>query len=168
MAIFGSGRDVSFIRKLNRELLGNVISQQCVIYKVNLDKTVSNLYGESNGNRYYTEPVLLNCRIIRTDPNFEPTDIGPNFNRTLTFSFLRDDLVDASIFPELGDIIMYYEGYYEIEQSFDNQLFVGKDPDYPYNANPLNPNLEQFGYSVSISCVAHYVPADKVNLTRER
>lgn len=167
-ALFGSSRDSSFIRRMNRELLGNIISQQCALYKVNLEKTTSNLYGEAIEKRFYSEPTLLNCRIVRTDPNFTPSEIGPEYNRTLTFSFLRDDLVDAGAFPELGDIIMYYEGYYEIEQSFDNQLFVGKDPDYPYSENPINPGLENFGYSVSINCIAHYVPADKVNITRER
>lgn len=168
MALFGANRDVSMIRKVNRELLGNIISQQCVLYKVNLEKTTSNIYGESVDKRFYTEPTILNCRIIRNDPKFEPTDIGPDFSRTVTFSFLRDDLVDASAYPEPGDVIMYYEGYYEIEQSYDNQLFVGKDPSYPYSTNPLNPGLENFGYSVSINCVANYIPADKVNITKER
>ena len=168
MAIFGSSRDASFVRGLNRELLGDVITQQCAFYKVNLEKTVSNIYGESTGKRYFSEPVLLNCRITRTDPKFDNTDLGRDYIRTVTFSFLRDDLTSFNVFPELGDIIMYYEGYYEVEQSYDNQLWVGKDPDYPYNSNPLNPGLEDFGYSVSINCVAHYIPADKVNLTRER
>lgn len=168
MALFGNSRDVSLFRHLNRELLGNIITQQVAIYKVNLEKTNSNLYGEVTENKYFSEPVLLNCLIQRTDPNFEQTDLGPDYNRTLTFSFLRDDLVDANVFPELGDIIMYYNGYYEIEQSFNNQLFVGKDPEYPYSENPINPGLEEFGYSVSINCVAHYIPADKLNITRER
>ena len=78
----------------------------------------------------------------------------------MTFSFLRDDLVEASLYRELGDIIMYQEGYFEVEQAYDNQLFVGKDPDYPYATNPLNPGLENFGYSVSVNCVA--VPAQAV------
>ena len=169
MALFGSSRDVSMIRKVNRELLGNIISQQCVLYKVNLEKTVSNIYGESTNKRYYTEPTILFTRIIRTDPSFELTDIGHNYVRVVTFDFLKDDLIEANAFPELGDIIMYYEDYYEIEQSFDqSQLWVGKDPNYNYQQNPLNPGLENFGYNVSVNCVAHYVPADKVNLTRER
>lgn len=168
MALFGSSRDVSMLRKVNRELLGDIMSQQCVLYKVNLEKTVSNIYGESTGYRYYTEPTILYCRITRTDPTFNNTDIGRDYSRTMTFSFLRDDLVDASVYPELGDIIMYQEGYFEVEQAYDNQLFVGKDPDYPYATNPLNPGLENFGYSVSITCIAHYIPADKVNLTKER
>lgn len=172
MALFGSSRDASLFRHINRELLPNIVTQQISFYKVNLEKTTSNLYGESVGKRYFAEPVLLNCLIKRTDPNFEATELGRDYNRVNTFSFLKDDLVDAGVFPELGDIIMYYEGYYEIEQSFDNQLVVGKDPDYPYNSNnelnPLNPNLEEFGYSVSINCIAHYVSADKLSITRER
>lgn len=168
MALFGSSRDVSVVRKLNRELLGNVMSQQCVLYKINLTKTVSNIYGEANTERYYTEPVILNCRITRTDPSFELTDFGRDYNRTVTFGFLRDDLDEAKIYPELGDIVMYYEDYFTIEQSFNNQLWAGKDPDYNYQQNPLNPGLENFGYNVSVNCVAHYIPADKVNLTKER
>ena len=168
MALFGSSRDMSLFRKVNRELLGNIISQQVAFYKVNLEKTTSNLYGEAASKRFFSEPTLLNCLITRTDPNFELTELGRDFNRTNTFAFLRDDLVDANVFPELGDVIYYYGGYYELEQAFDNQLVAGKDPDYNYATNPLNTGLEEFGYSVSISCVGHYVAADKLGITNER
>ena len=33
MAIFGSARDISMFRKINRELLGDVITQQVALYK---------------------------------------------------------------------------------------------------------------------------------------
>lgn len=168
MAQFGRSRDISVFRHVNRELLGNIITQQVAFYKVNLEKTTSNIYGESVGKRFFSEPVLLNCLIKRTDPKFENTDFGRDYDRTNTFSFLRDDLVTANVYPELGDIIMYYNDYYEIEQSYDNQLFVGKDPDYNYAENPLNPGLEEYGYSVSINCVAHYIPGDKLGITKER
>ena len=46
MALFGSSRDVSFVRKMNRELMGNIISQQCAFYKYRLVETKVNLYGE--------------------------------------------------------------------------------------------------------------------------
>jgi len=168
MALFGQARDNSVFRHINRELLRNVITQQVALYKVNIEKTSTNMYGEVTGKRFFSEPLLINCLIKRTDPNFEQTDLGSDYKRTNTFSFLRDDLVEANFKPESGDIIMYYNDYYEIEQSFDNQLFVGKDPDYPYSDNPLNPDLDQFGYSVSINCVAHYIPADKLGITKER
>ena len=168
MALYGTSRDVSLIRHLNRELLHDIISQQCVFYQLQAAETKINIYGESAGAKYYTEPVILNMLVDRGD-NTSPTgDMGVDYDRPMTFKFFRDDLVDANILPDVGDIIMWYEGYWEVENTNANQLFVGKDPAYPYDVNPLNPGLENFGTNVSIMCVCHYVPADKVGITKER
>ncbi len=168
MALYGRRKDINLFKGINRELLGNIINQQVAFYKVNLEKTTSNLYGEAVDKRFFSEPTLFNCLIERNDPNFEETDLGRDYNRTNTFHFLTDDLKDAGVYPELGDVIFYYGNYYEVEQSIDNQLFVGKDPNYNYASNPLNTGLEEFGWDVSISCTAHYVAADKLGLSRER
>ena len=56
MALFGGARDISLFRHLNRELIGNVISQECVYYKYKLGETKVNLYGESAGAKYYYTP----------------------------------------------------------------------------------------------------------------
>ena len=169
MALYGGARDISLFRNLNKELLGNIITQQCVYYKLKLNETKVNMYGEAAGAKYYKEPVLFNALIERGDQEYPDDDIlGVNFNRSLDFKFFRDDLVDADVVPEVGDIIMYYEGYYEVDSTVGNQYFVGKDPRYPYNTNPLNPGLENFGANLSIICKTHYTPADKVQITKER
>tara|TARA_R100001377_G_C3096336_1_gene77623 strand:+ start:25 stop:537 length:513 start_codon:yes stop_codon:yes gene_type:complete len=169
MALYGGARDISLFQKVNRELMGNIITQQCVYYKLRLNETKVNMYGEAAGARYYKEPVIFNVLIERGDQEYPDDDIlGVNFNRSLDFKFFRDDLVDADVVPEVGDIIMYYEGYYEVDSTIGNQYFVGKDPRYPYNTNPLNPGLENFGANISIICKTHYTPADKVQITKER
>jgi len=169
MALYGGARDISLFNKVNKELLGNIITQQCVYYKLRLNETKVNMYGEAAGAKYYKEPVLFNALIERGDQEYPDDDIlGVNFNRSLDFKFFRDDLVDADVVPEVGDIIMYYEGYYEVDSTVGNQYFVGKDPRYPYNTNPLNPGLENFGANISIICKTHYTPADKVQITKER
>tara|TARA_R110000796_G_scaffold251333_1_gene382459 strand:+ start:1742 stop:2251 length:510 start_codon:yes stop_codon:yes gene_type:complete len=168
MALFGTQRDVSLIRSLNRELLGDIITQQCAVYKLNLGETKVNIYGESSGAKYYQDPILLNVLLERGDQTYSSGDMGVDYNRDLEFRFFRQDLVEASVVMEPGDIIMYYESYFEVDNVIDNQLFVGKDPRYPYNTNPLNPGLEDFGSNISIICKAHYTPADKVQITRER
>ena len=169
MALYGGARDISLFRTLNREVLGNIVTQQCVYYKLRLNETKVNMYGEAAGARYYKEPVIFNALIERGDQEYPDDDIlGVNFNRSLDFKFFRDDLVDADVVPEVGDIIMYYEGYYEVDSTVGNQYFVGKDPRYPYNTNPLNPGLENFGANLSIICKTHYTPADKVQITKER
>ena len=149
MALFGTQRDVSLIRGLNKELMGDIITQQCAVYKLNIEETRVNIYGESSGAKYYQEPVLLNVLLERGDQTYTSDDMGVDYSREVEFRFLRDDLTDAQVVMEPGDIIMYYERY-------------------PYNTNPLNPGLENFGANLSIICKTHYTPADKVQITKER
>ena len=167
MAMFGAQRDISLFRHLNRELLGNIISQEIAYYKFDLVKNKTNIYGESTTKAFYP-PVLLNCLIDRSDQNWESSDLGPNFNSPFTFSFYREDLEDALILPEVGDIIMWYERYFEVNSVIENQLFVGKNNDYNYAVNPLNTGLENFGSSISLVLKAHIIPADKLGISLER
>lgn len=168
MALFGTQRDVSLVKKINRELLGDIINQQCAVYKLNIENTRVNIYGESSGAKYYQEPVLFNVLIERGDQTYNSSDMGVDYTREVEFRFFRNDLVNASVVMEPGDIIMYYESYFEVDNVVDNQLFLGKDPRYPYDINPLNPGLENFGANESVLCKTHYTPADRVQITRER
>ena len=52
MALFGSSRDISMFRKINRELLGDIITQQCAVYKFRLEETNINIYGEAAEEKY--------------------------------------------------------------------------------------------------------------------
>ena len=166
MAMFGRARDVSLLRHINRELINNIITQQVGFYKYMVEATTDNLYGETP-ERYFADPVLINCLITRGDQELIDaaigSDFGPDEERTVGFAFLRDDLTEAKLKPAVGDIIMYYEGYYEIDAIVTNELFVGKDPDYAYSAG-----LDQFGWDISIICKTHYVPSDKLGITKER
>jgi hypothetical protein len=180
-ALFGGSRDISLFRHINRELLGEIITQQCAFYKYKLEETKVNIYGEASEEKYFMGPVLLNCLIERKDQDYPQTDLGADFSWGVTFKFLRDDLLNknkdfnldteiygADLVPEVGDIILYQEGYYEVDNINSNQYFSGKNPDYPNNINPLNPGLEEFGSSISIICETHIVPADKLGIERSR
>jgi hypothetical protein len=149
--------------------MGNIISQEVIFYKYNVTNTTVNMYGEAAESRYYFEPVILFARIQRSEQEFLQDELlGVDFQWGIDFKFLRDDLVDINLVPEIGDIIMYNEGYYEIHTTNANRFITGKNPDYPYEPNPLNPGLENFGTSLSIICQTLYVPADKVQITKER
>ena len=185
MALFGAQRDISLFRHINRELMGDIITQQCSFYKFKIEETKINLYGEAAEEKYYMGPVLLNCLVERRDQEYPETDLGTDFAWGATFKFLRDDLLAASedfnqnydqgdhnygadLVPEVGDIILYNEGYYEVDNIISNQYFTGKNPDYPNQPGNFNSDLDLFGSSISVICEAHYVPADKVGITQER
>ena len=172
MALFGQDRDISMFRYINRELMQNIISQQVVFYKVNVEETIINMYGEASTGRSFNEPVLLYALVEVGDQTAPIQNDMVGFNWPLTFKFLRDDLVDANVVPEIGDYVMWQDAYWEIDNENVVQFFVGKDPDYPYTDgngnNPLNPGLGDFGYNLSVICTAHYVPADRLNFSRSR
>ena len=168
MALFGSSRDISFLRRMNRELMGDIITQQCSFYKYQLKETTINMYGESSGGKFFDGPVLLNALITVGDNTSPTSDLGVNFDWPVSFAFLRDDLVDANLHPEVGDIILYQESYWEVDNTNITQFWAGKDPDSPNEINPLNPGLVEFGYNVSVTCECHYVPSDRINIQRTR
>ena len=39
MALFGAERDISLFRHINRELMGDIITQQCSFYKFKIEET---------------------------------------------------------------------------------------------------------------------------------
>jgi len=194
MALFGQARDISMFRYVNRELMGNIISQQAAFYKLRLTQTNFNMYGEAAEEKYYDGPILLYTLIDLPDQEFPTDDMGVSFSWKPTFKFLRDDLLDklkdfnedtiygANLVPQVGDIILYETSYYEVTATNAAQYFVGKDPDYPNSPQPSNPagatyplpsplwnpGLDEFGYNVSIICQTAYIPADKVGITFER
>jgi len=167
MALFGRSRDVSLFRNINRELLGDIITQQIIYYKYALERNQVNIYGEAI-NKYFLDPIILNCLIQRNDTTWNSDNLGPNATRVMTFNLLRDDLVTAQLVPEVGDVVMWYESYFEIDNVQENQFFVGKSPEYPYSVNPLNPGLDDFGYSVSFIVEGHLIPTDKFSIVKAR
>ena len=172
MALYGGSRDISLFRLINRELMGNIISQEVVFYKCNLTETITNMYGEATAGRVFNEPIIFSALVEVGDQTAPIQDNLVGFNWPLTVKFLRDDLVDANVVPEIGDFIMWQDAYWEIDNENVVQFFTGKDPDYPYTDsngnNPLNPGLSDFGYNLSVICTAHYVPSDRVGIDKMR
>jgi hypothetical protein len=178
MSLFGTARDASLVRHINRELINNIIEQQVGYYKIDLTRTQQNMYGESNGEKFYYDPVLTNGLIERTPPTWTNTDFGPDVNQDITVRFLRDDLAGVKlstelsgggqgftygIVPEVGDILLWNDDFYEVDSIIENQLFVGKDPGYSYSTDNDN-----FGSSISIIVNAHYSRRERLGITLDR
>ena len=178
MSLFGTSRDASLVRHIGRELVNNIIEQQVGYYKIDLTKTSSNMYGESNGTKIYYDPVLVNCIIERTPPTWKTDSFGPDVDQDLTVRFLRDDLEGVKlstelsgggagftygIYPEVGDVMVWDEAYYEVDGIIENQYFVGKNPNYSYSEDNNN-----FGSSISIIVNAHYTRIERLGITQDR
>ena len=160
--IFGSQRDFNLFVGINRELLSDVIEQDILYYKISLENTQANIYGEAP-DKIFWNPVKLNCLITRGDQVVTVDEFGPDLTRDASFAFLREDLVQSNVVPEVGDIIMWHENYYELDTVVENQLFLGKD-----NSYNLTEYGEKFGASISIIASCHLTRADRVGITKVR
>ena len=161
MALFGGSRDISLFRHINKELINNIIQQSVGYYKISLDKTESNLYGESL-QKTYNDPILVNCLIERNAQAWTETEFGTDVTREINVRFLRDILVDINLVPQVGDVVLWQENYYELSGIVENQFVVGKDPVYAYD------DTTDFGSSISIIVTAQYIRPEKLGLKQER
>ena len=158
--IFGSNRDFQLLVGINRELLKDVVEQEILLYKLSITDTDTNIYGEAL-QKTFLEPVKLNCLITRGDQVIDVDEFGPDLGREASFALLKQDLVDIQLVPEVGDIVMWHEDYYEVDTIRENELFYGRNNDY---------NLERtggHGASISLILDSHLTRADRVGIARQ-
>lgn len=160
--LFGSNKDFNVFTGIRRELVRDIVEQEVGYYKLQVDSTVTNIYGEAS-TKTFSNPVKLNCLITRGDQTFTSDDFGPDLNRDASFAFIREDLVDANTVPQVGDVVLWHGDYYEVDTVRENQLFVGRDKAYN-----LTEYGSRFGSSVSIIVDCHLTRADRLGLQEIR
>ena len=166
-ALFGSSRDISFMKKINNELLDNVIQQEIDYYKYYLPDTkatdAQNLYGEASAQKTYFTPTRVTCIIERGDQVYQQDDqFGVDVTQAMTVSFLKPKLREIGLVPSAGDIIEVRGSFYEIDQVNENTFIAGKDNDYGKSVGA------EFGESWSITCVAHYTRTTRLQIIKDR
>jgi hypothetical protein len=147
MALFGGIRDAKFLASINSELLNSIVDTEIEFFKLIVEHTESNIYGESESKNYY-DSILIPCLITKENKTSNMDDYGHTYTRTAQFGISRDILERADFYPEVGDVIFWDNEYYEIDNVDANQYFTGKNPE-------TWPNGAQHGYSVSVLCDGH-------------
>jgi hypothetical protein len=158
MALFGKSRDISLFNSVNGELINDLIQTEVAYYKFVLEQTTSNVYGESLGKNYY-EPMKIACLILRSDQEWSSDDFGSDINQAMTFSFLKKELETINLNPEVGDILLFRNNFYELNSRNENQLILGRDSDYA-----MSTETTDHGASFSIIVTAHQSRVEKLNL----
>ena len=158
MALFGGSRDISLFKNISKELINDIIQTEIAYYKFALHRTTINVYGEAPGKNYY-EPMKIACLIDREDQAWSSDDFGSDVNQAHKFSFLKQELKDINLIPEVGDLILFRNNFYEVDTKVENQLILGKDPDYALATETVN-----FGDSFSIIVNTHISRVEKLNL----
>jgi len=125
MARFALGRDIRFFEGISRELVDAVVTTAVVLYKLIIEDSKTNLYGESLSKTYY-QGVNCNAMIQRDDTQANYEGFGSDTSQTVEFRFNKFTLEDTGFYPEIGDIIFHNNGYFEIDNVREEQLIGGR------------------------------------------
>ena len=132
-------KEIDLIDSMNEELIDEIIGQSVDIYKVSIDNTEENVYGEST-TKYYEVGFRVNCLIQFDEPEDLQDDFGHDVDANIEMYFQRNNLSSGSLnfYPEVGDIVDWNDFYWEINGTTEPQLIAG----HP-------------GYNHSIKATAH-------------
>tara|TARA_A100001201_G_C4088765_1_gene201385 strand:- start:327 stop:791 length:465 start_codon:yes stop_codon:yes gene_type:complete len=116
--------DIKLFDVINEELIDELVGQTVDIYKVNLDDTESNLYGEST-SKTFDVGFRVNCLIQFNEPETTMNEFGSDTNASIELYFHRNSLKDTDFFPEIGDIVDWNQFYWELNSVTEPQLVSG-------------------------------------------
>ena len=125
MPRFALDRDIRFFESISRELVDAVIETTVVLFKLAIDDISTNLYGESL-NKSYFQGTECTAVIERDDTSVSYEGFGSDSGQNVDFRFNRITLKDKGFYPEIGDIIMHNDAYFEIDNVREDQLIGGQ------------------------------------------
>jgi hypothetical protein len=172
MPKFFHSKDLDFIKTIAEEVVDYVVQQTITLFKVSVGESKTNLYGESIG-KVYRQPANLMCIVNREVVTQNYDEFGPDSQNNVEFRFNRQRLRTHEIpkiltvngtevpadaiqntltgYPEIGDIILFDEYYYEINNVQENVLVGGAPSMYNPETNEFedtNAQLVAIGFLV--------------------
>lgn len=144
-----SQRDLNLVGQFNAELMGNIVEVLVQIFKISPDETKTNIYGETAAEtgKWYMPAIQISSLVERADMTAEYDDFGPSRNQDYIFKIREKMLQKVNFYPEIGDIILFNDRYYEVDNVVQEQL-LGGQPDKSH----------------SIICNAHYTKYTSLNV----
>jgi hypothetical protein len=143
-----SGRDVKFINSINAEVIRDLIDTIVILYKISAENTNTNIYGETSGDgKYFEQGLSVPCLIEHPDTSTRNEGFGPDKQKSMQFRFQELQLYKVNFYPNVGDIVEWDNGFFEITNVLQEQHLGG-----------------QYEKSHSIICDAFLTRYTKLNL----
>ena len=117
-------KEINLIDSMNEELIDEIVGQYVDIYKISVEDTEDNVYGEST-KKYFKTGFRVNCLLLYNEPEVLQEEFGADLNSSVEMYFHRTTLSEAGFHPEIGDIVHWNDIYFEINTVTEPQLIAG-------------------------------------------
>lgn len=143
--------DLDFINSINAELMGEIIENIIQIFKISPTETKTNIYGEASAEtgKWYLPGIQISALVERPEMTTEYDDFGPSRSQTHLFKMREKMCIQLNFYPEIGDVVLWNDRYYEINNVVQEQL-LGGQPDKSH----------------SIICNAQYTRLSSLNIVQ--
>jgi hypothetical protein len=144
-----SQRDLNLVAQFNAELMGDIVEVVVQIFKIAPNETKTNIYGETaaESGKWYLPAIQISALVERADMAADYDDFGPNRSQDYVFKMREKMLKEVNFYPEIGDIVLFNDRYYELDNVVQEQL-LGGQPDKSH----------------SIICNSHYTKITSLNV----
>jgi len=145
-------KEFDLINSMNEELIDEIVGQSVDIYKVSIDNTEDNVYGEST-SKYYDIGFRVNCLLLYNEPTIEQDEFGADVKGNIEMYFQRENLSSGSLnfYPEVGDVVDWNDFYWELNGITEPQLVAGHQ-----------------GYKHQVRATAHRTRLSSVNFDERK
>ena len=144
-----SQRDLNLVSQFNAELMGDIVEVLIQLFKIAPNETKTNIYGETaaESGKWYLPAIQISALVERADMAADYDDFGPNRSQDYVFKMREKMLRELNFYPEIGDIVLFNDRYYELDNVVQEQL-LGGQPDKSH----------------SIICNSHYTKITSLNV----
>lgn len=166
MPLYGTPRDRRLLSAINKEILQKIIGVEVAVYKLAPDETALNIYGESSAKRYFT-PVRAHALVRATDSTTTVNDIGEIVkDKELSIAFLRDELFEKNLVIEISDIIVWDDGYFQVDNVKTSNYWWGRNPETSIGIE--TGDVGDHGYIISVIAEVHRTNMGNLNIVETR
>lgn len=121
-----SPRDLKLHYSINREFLRDIVQCIVTVFKIEINSTNINLYGEAD-TKVFNTGIQMTALIEHPDTSTENEAFGPDKTKGMQFRFHETMCRDAGLYPEIGDHIEWDNSYFEITNVIQEQHLGGQN-----------------------------------------
>ena len=124
MPRFLGADDIQLFKNISQQMVHEIIDTNILFYKLNIQQTQTNVYGQSN-RKIYHQPLRIPCLIQHSPQNLDFAD-SIEYRNNSQFRFLKSTLIKANLKPMIGDVIKWRRTYWQITLVRNQQLLGGR------------------------------------------